>query len=226
MGRPIEVISLLDTSDDDDDEVVETKKRTLSQSVRLSRRSANANETNYEDVPFNDRKQLVKRRRQNLAKRHGPVHGGLYEDESSDESSDSDDDAPFFCFTKKRLPAPRDITQDYVGIQALPMPTKSQQNAILDKIESPVDRRLQQLLWHIGCRYTLLPHQCIGVRRITGVQNNFPPDLSPVINTNGAVVIDPDPLTPSEFDQLLRDAKFDGNRGVLQADEMGLGKVW
>lgn len=46
--------------------------------------------------------------------------------------------------------------------------------ASLHKFNNEADRALQRLLWAIGCKYTLLPHQPEAVRSAAGLPPCFP----------------------------------------------------
>ena len=89
----------------------------------------------------------------------------------------------------------------------------------LQEIEDPVDRRLQQLLWELGCEFDLFPHQFLGVRTLAGLADEFPGEsmlkFTPPMRRTDARIL------------ALKDAKprREGDHGVILADSMGLGKT-
>lgn len=126
----------------------------------------------------------------------------------------------------------RGYFQYAVGAKALPLPLPgAEQTAVLAEIghHKPADCLLQQLLWHIDCRYTLLSHQFEGVRSTAGVADDYPMQLVIAMTANttrsGGLNAASQMLSTVEWDLILRRTKFSHLRGVLMADVMGLGKV-
>ena len=118
------------------------------------------------------------------------------------------------------------------GVKALPLPAKGpEQDAILDQIgrDNQADCLLQMLLWYIGCRYTLLPHQFAGVRSIASVTPDYPDAMvqewmSAHID-EGAGHSCLSQYFDIKWEIVLQRTLFIERRGVLMADVMGLGKV-
>lgn len=96
------------------------------------------------------------------------------------------------------------------------LPTKEKRALYLTKdIDNDADRNLQNLLWSIGCRYSLMSYQFAGVRGVTGVEKDYPQQQ---IKNSGSAITD--------WNQILRATEYkDGNHGLLLADSMGLGKT-
>jgi hypothetical protein len=81
--------------------------------------------------------------------------------------SDKDDDPPIEREAKRARTMP-------VPLGPLPMPTLAERTNALEAFANPADQALQKLIWDIGCRYTLLPHQPEAVRAVAGLPASFP----------------------------------------------------
>ncbi|KAG7361311.1 SNF2-related protein [Nitzschia inconspicua] len=90
----------------------------------------------------------------------------------------------------------------------------------LDDINDPTDRRLQQLLWELGCTFYLFSHQFRGVREVAGVGPNFPgPEM--IVKGSNHAKVQARLLALHNASPRFNDEEF----GVILADCMGLGKT-
>ena len=141
--------------------------------------------------------------------------------EDDDSSDDDEADMAMIAAAEIRLAnraklraAKRSKTHGITFVFSLPLSKRD----LLDKIEEPADRRLQQLLWELNCNFDLFPHQFLAVRRLAKVSADFPGEemLSELTTKRDARL------------QALKNAQpwRDGDdHGVLLADSMGLGKT-
>jgi hypothetical protein len=82
-------------------------------------------------------------------------------------------------------------------------------------MECAADEFLQQLVWHMGCGYTLL-----AVHMTAGLSRDFPLEHTRIPLRH--------PLPGTEMDRILQRAQTHltaANRGILNAGVMGLGKT-
>jgi len=94
--------------------------------------------------------------------------------------------------------------------------SEQEKEAALAKIENVDDKRLQLLLWKLGCYYVVLAHQFRGVRELANVSESFPDSGIEDLNVPAEAV-----------KKILQSAEQrpQNNRGLLMADVMGLGKT-
>jgi len=95
------------------------------------------------------------------------------------------------------------------GSPQVPATTAEKQEA-LREFNSPADRALQQLVWELGCRYTMMAHQSEAVRAVAGFPETFP-HLSPH---------DGDTDNMSTIEKFKAFPLKSKTKGILLADEM------
>jgi hypothetical protein len=136
-------------------------------------------------------------------------------DEDSDSSIETPVPARLSRKTKKGAPTASKAMKRLES-NAAPLPTPTDKEAVLQDIDIIADRNLQRLLWSMGCRYTLLSYQFLGVRSLTGVDATYP-STQPKKH-----------YTCQDWQKVLRETKMadqnnrNKNRGLLMADVMGL----
>lgn len=118
--------------------------------------------------------------------------------------TDKDDDPPIEREAKRARTMP-------VKLGPLPMPTQAERTKALGELLNPADRALQKLIWDIGCRYTLLPHQPEAVRAVAGLPASFP-HFSAKEGGTGSM-----PSSTAKFKAFPIQSK---TKGILLADEM------
>jgi len=163
---------------------------------------------------------------------------------NDDDNSSSDEDESFYGRHKKtpqkRRQQPKLFEFDSSGVEPLPELDDTEKAKFLaEDIDNELDRNLQRILWHIGCRYNLMPYQFSGVRGVAGVPKDFPQlvnssskktgsgddDLMIFSSDSGDSGANLSDHSSPDWKRILRKAKFMSSRGILLADSMGLGKT-
>jgi hypothetical protein len=154
-------------------------------------------------------------------------------DELDIDSEDSDDNGSFVEWLQsstsrgkkrksKKKASQRRTLQDKPKPLALLSPTDKEE--ALSILTNPHDKALQTLLWKIGCRYTLLPHQFDAVRAVAGVPPKFLHNCTEPIDWGFKRSDDQDEHTAmmKQYETALETVELLPTRGILLADDMGL----
>jgi hypothetical protein len=139
-------------------------------------------------------------------------------EESSDDELDADQDFDRNELAETKPSATRRRSNTTTPTTDCPAGPKSlspqEKEGIVDSIKEPKDKALQYLLLNAGFQFTLLPHQFLGVRKVTGVPNDFPLHQGSKLTSPKNVTV-MRALGGLNYQPNNRD-----NKGILVADEM------